>query len=460
MQHKVVFCFHTNDHEYSMGIGFIAAYLQQSGTEVDLVIYREIKDKQIDTPEEIARQILAKKPSVVAFSVMTFNWHRVRRVIELLRPHFTGMIIVGGYHAILAPDEVISFPGVDAVCTGEGELPMKELLESISDEQGEGLPRIPGMIFKNGSADRSKARWLIDDLAAYPYMNYELFEKEGQARLAEKFMGSLSVAGIFSLPVITGRGCPFRCTYCSNSALIELYGGVKRFLRKYEPHEIVARIRTVVQQYRPQFIEFLDETFTLDREWVNKFCVAYKSEVGLPFSIMSRIDKVDDETIELLANSGLKVVFFGLECGDEEYRTHYLKRVMINKTITSGAQLLKKHGIMIVTFNIFGMPFETPETVRKTHLLNAEIDPDAAIPFIYQPFPGTKLGQLAFEHNLASSPSEGVWDYCTPALDTDELPAAQVLESVEEFRRQFCSPQKVQRFYGRLKEIVGHTTSS
>ena len=118
MKHKVVFCFHTNDHEYSMGVGFISATLKQAGREVDLVIYREIPGKQIDTPDETAQSILDARPTVVAFSVMTFNWHRIRRVIDILRPRFDGMIVVGGYHAILAPAEINSSPGIDAVCTG------------------------------------------------------------------------------------------------------------------------------------------------------------------------------------------------------------------------------------------------------------------------------------------------------------------------------------------------------
>jgi radical SAM superfamily enzyme YgiQ (UPF0313 family) len=460
MKHKVVFCFHTNDHEYNMGIGFISAFLKQGGTDVDIVVYREIKGRDPDTPEDIAKQIIEKMPTVAAFSVMTFNWHRIRRVISLLRPEFDGLIVVGGYHAILAPEEVLAFPGVDVVCTGEGELPLRELVEHTVMRGGKNPPAIKGMLFRDAPAGPLREPWLIENLSEYPYMDYDLFDAEGTAGLSEKYMGMLSAAGIFSLPVITGRGCPYHCTYCSNSALIDRYGGVKRFLRKYDPPSAIDHIKGAVRKYKPSFLELLDETFTLSRKWVTEFCSLYRSEIGLPFSIMSRIDTVDDRTVSILAESGFKLVFFGIESGDEAYRTHYLKRMMSDRTIKEGARLLKRYGISIVTFNIFGMPFETKETIRKTYELNEEIEPDAAIPFIYQLFPGTDLARLAYEHHMAPPPPEDRWDYCTPSLDTSELPAAYVVEAVEEFRKRFGNQQRVQDLYKRLQDIAGLVSKS
>ncbi len=285
-------------------------------------------------------------------------------------------------------------------------------------------------------------------------MDYGLFDSEGTERLSKKFIGSLSPAGIFSLSVITGRGCPYQCTYCSNSALIDYYGGVKKFLRRYSVETAVRNVKTLAQRFRPQFIEFLDETFTLNKKWVEDFCALYKKEIGLPFSIMSRIDIMDDHLVSVLADAGLKLVFFGLESGDEDYRSRYLNRRMSNSTIIRGAHILRKHGIVIVTFNMFGMPFETRETIKKTFELNAAIQPDAAIPFIYQVFPATELARVAYENNMVKALPEGRWDYCTPALDTAELPAPDVVGIVQEFKERFGSPDIIQGVYSRLKQFV------
>lgn len=456
MRHKVVFCFHTNDHEYNIGIGFLSAFLKKNNIDVSLVIFREIDGKQKDSLEDVVLRILEEKPTVVAFSVMTFNWHHIRKVIRLLRPKFDGLIVVGGYHAVLSPTEVIAETGIDAICIGEGERPLLQLLEQYDNTAKRNFNAINGIVFadEKNSTKPFRKKWLVDSLEDYPYMDYELFDCEGHFRLPQKHIGTLSYAGIFSLPVITGRGCPYKCTYCSNSVLIENYGGLQNFLRKYSVESAIAHIKTLANRYNPQFIEFMDETFTLSRTWVKDFCSLYKKEIDTPYAIMSRIDTLDEETIDRMAESGLKLAFFGIECGDEEYRIKYLNRKMSNKTIKDGAALLKKRGIMIVTFNMFGMPFETKTTTRKTIELNEEIGPDTAIPFIYQPFPGTELSRIAYENNMALPPPQDRWDYCTTSLDTSDLPAKYVNEMVQQFREKFTSQKVVDIFYGKIRDVA------
>ena len=85
MSNKIVFAFHATDYEYNMGIGFLSAFLRQNGIETDIVIYREIPGKPSDTPEAVASSIFSKKPAIVAFSVMTFSWPQIEKVITLLR---------------------------------------------------------------------------------------------------------------------------------------------------------------------------------------------------------------------------------------------------------------------------------------------------------------------------------------------------------------------------------------
>lgn len=452
---KIVFCFHTHDHEVSFGVSSLSSALKRAGFATDLVIYRQMAGEVPDTPEQVASRILDKRPSIAAFSAMTFNWRKVQAVISLVRKGFDGLIVVGGYHAILAPEEVLSYPGVDAICIGEGEQPFIELANYCEKGYRKDPPEIYGLIFKGQglSPERLEKRWLMEDLEKYPFLDYDLFDCEGDRRLADKYLGTLSPAGVFSLPMITGRGCPYRCTYCSNSALIDFYGGPKRFVRRYSPGAAVAGIKSLVHTYEPQFLEFLDETFTLSKKWVKDFCLHYSENLKVPFLIMSRIDTIDEPTISLLAECGLKVFLFGIECGDEDYRVKYLKRRMSNKTIIEGARLLKKYGIISATFNMFGMPFETKETINRTIALNEEIEPDAAIPFIYQPFSGTELGRLAHDSNIVPPPPEEQWDFCSPSLDTPELPATYVVEVANRFRERFAS-RHIQAIYEKVRAIA------
>ena len=459
---KVVFCFHTNDHEFNIGIAFLDAALRRHKIETDLVIFREIPGKQVDIPEEVVSRILTKSPTIIAFSIMTFNWTRVQKVVALLRPKFDGLILAGGYHTILCPEEVLGFPGIDAVCLGEGEQPLLETLEFYNQHPLHEVPLIQGMRFKNASGDEGKdtTPWLLKRLEDLPYMDYEIFVREGDQPLNTKHIGILSPAGIFSLSVITGRGCPFHCTYCNNSALMKIYGGAKLYVRRYSTNAALSNVQMIATRYQPQFLEFLDETFTMNRAWTSKFCSQYSKAVGLPFSVMTRIDRLDDEIVGLMADSGLKLVSFGLECGDEDYRSKYLNRHMSNKLIKNGARILKKHGIMVITFNMFGMPFETKDTLQRTIDLNEDIQPEVAIPFIYQPLPNTRLAQMAYDHKMVPPRSEERWDFCSPALDTPELPASYVAEQMEVFRSRFSSQSKVGHVYARLRAIAGTRPAS
>jgi radical SAM superfamily enzyme YgiQ (UPF0313 family) len=316
------------------------------------------------------------------------------------------------------------------------------------------IPPVNGLIFGGEDPESLKERWIVERLEDYPYMDYALFDSEGGKKLSQRCLGSLSAGGIFSLPVITGRGCPYRCTYCSNSALLDFYGGAKKFLRRYSPDSVMAHIKSSSNLYRPQMLDFLDETFTQNRQWVRDFCSLYNKEVGLPFAIMSRIDTIDEDTISTMADSGLAVVYIGIESGDEEYRMSYLNRRMSNKIIKEGVAHLKKKGIIVVTFNILGMPFETKETIKNTFALNEEIEPDVAASFIYQPLPGTELATLAYEHSIAFSPHEDTWDFASPALDTAELPASYVSEMAGKFRERFANQNIVQDVYGRLRKLI------
>jgi anaerobic magnesium-protoporphyrin IX monomethyl ester cyclase len=456
MSNKIVFAFHATDYEYNMGVGFLSAFLRQNGLETDLVIFHEIPGKPVDTAEFVVSSILSKKPAIVALSVMTFSWARIKRVITLLRDAgFDGLIVVGGHHAILSPDEVLRHPGVDAVCLGDGELPLLEVARRFDGTNRRLLPPVLGMVYRGADAAAlTHGIWMIENLENYPYVDYGLFEAEGAVPLSKKIMGAMSHAGIHSLQLITGRGCPYKCTYCGNSALIDCYGGVKKFLRRYTPASAVENIKELTQRFGPQFLEFVDETFTLDRKWVKEFCRLFKSDVGLPFTIMSRIDIMDDDIASVLAEAGAKLVFFGLESGDEEYRVKYLNRKMSDKTIIEGAKILRKHGMMIVTFNIFGMPFETKENLKKTFDLNSAIEPDAAIPFIYQPIPSTELARIAYENNMVLERPEGRWDFSSLSLDTAELPAAYVAEAVGRFREKFTSQERVSGLYGKLRSFA------
>ncbi|OPL12207.1 MAG: hypothetical protein AVO38_04065 [delta proteobacterium ML8_D] len=448
---NVVFCYHTTDYEFNFSIALLSAALKPMHVNVSLVIFREIAGRPKDTLEETVQRIMEKKPDMVAFSIMTFNWIKIQKVITRLRRVFPSIIVVGGCHAILCPDDVLAFPGVDAVCPGDGEKPLQELVGFCQKHSMDSIPEIEGLRFKNSSSYNHVVPWCNEHLDAYPYLSFDIFDEERNQRLNQKITGMLSFAGIFSLPVITSRGCPYKCAYCNNRSFMEIFGGPKRFLRSYPASKVVADIKYLVERYQPDSIEFMDEMFLKHDRWMYEFCDAYSEEIGLPYTVLLRIDRCKEEIVRLLVNSGLKLVFFGLECGDETYRAKYLDRHMSNTDILKGAELLRRYDIMIVTSNMFGLPYETPEMIEKTISLNRKLQPDAVAPFIYQPLPKTKLGQMALEQGLAQPPPADQWDFLAPSLNSRELPATYVQKRVDAFLNEFNSPEKTMANISRIR---------
>ena len=452
---NVVFCYHSTDYEYHLGIATLAAALEPLHTTTSLVIYRElVTETSRDTVEDTVDRILVKNPDIVAFSVMTFNWRKIQKVIKLLRPSFSGLIVVGGCHAMLCPEEVLAFPGVDAVCPGEGEKPLRDLVQMAQRYSLQELPDIEGLYFSQDAGKNMSRPWCNEHPEDFPYLSYEIFDQERNKPMGKRVTGPFSFAGLNILPAITSRGCPYKCTYCNNHSFMNLFGP-QRFIRTFSVPWVVSQIKALVHTYHPEFIDFMDEMFLKGKPWMLEFCSQYNRDIGLPYSINVRIDRCTEDIVRLLADSGLKLVLFGLECGDETYRSQFLNRHMSNADILRGADILRKYGILIISFNMFGLPLETPEIMAKTFELNRQLQPDAIAPFIYQPMPQTPLGRLAFEHGLVQDPPEDHWDYLVPALDSEVLPAGYVQEQVELFRQEFNSPEHILAVTNKMRTFTG-----
>ena len=194
---NVVFCYHSTDYEYHLGIATLAAALEPLHTTTSLVIYRElVTETSRDTVEDTVDRILVKNPDIVAFSVMTFNWRKIQKVIKLLRPSFSGLIVVGGCHAMLCPEEVLAFPGVDAVCPGEGEKPLRDLVQMAQRYSLQELPDIKGLYFSQDAGKNMSRPWCNEHPEDFPYLSYEIFDQERNKPMGKRVTGPFSFAGL------------------------------------------------------------------------------------------------------------------------------------------------------------------------------------------------------------------------------------------------------------------------
>lgn len=156
------------------------------------------------------------------------------------------------------------------------------------------------------------------------------------------------------------------------------------------------------KKYGFKRVYFWDDVFCRDSRWLEEFSTKYKTAVGLPFHCLSRPENITDKTIRLIKEAGCSHVNIGIESGNERIRKQVLNRKMTNEQIIRAANLIKKNGIKLNVFNMFGIPGESAEDMWDTLALNEKVKPDGTLSFLLSPFPGTKIAKTAVTAGLMS----------------------------------------------------------
>ncbi len=397
---RLVFSFYSPDgNEVAMPLASMSAYLKRDFPWVDVILkpILIIRDAEAYNPENYARSIAELQPDLIAFSVMSPHWYPMEPYFAVLKSMLPELpICIGGYQAMLSQEQTIENPNIDFICVGDGEYAIGNLVQFL---RGSKDGPVDGMWEKlsDGEVIRTEPHQ-IGDLASLPFPDYDIFAKDG--RFVDVNTSIFGPKEKVVLPVMTGRGCPYRCTYCCNTPLLDGWKTKKEFLRKYDPEDMVNELIRLRDKYNVGYFEFWDELFLSNLKFVRAFFEIYKEKIRLPFSINSRVEVMNEKFCESAAEAGCHTIWFGIESGDEKYRTSFLGRKMTNQQIVDAAENCKKAGINRLTFNIVGMPLETAENMRQTLELNRRIAPEFFFFFPYIPLRGTPLYDRAEAEGL------------------------------------------------------------
>lgn len=396
---KIAFCiFNDYPQLVSIPISSISAYIKEHNTNIDVKLFHIIEfiNEEKYNPEGFSNYLKNWGPDIFAISILSTHWDGIKPYLSEIKKQIPNLLIlVGGYQAILKSEETINFPPIDFLCDGDGEIPTDSLIKYLRGERKEspvGLwEKLPnGTILKT-------PKYNLEDLTSIPFPDYTIYEINGSIKVTN--LNSRPVQKRF-LPVMTGRGCLYNCTYCSNSTLRKMWPNKKSFMRKYDLDLYVDELIRLRDRYEIEYFEFWDELFFGDVPWVLALFDEYRKRVKIPFSVVSRIEVMDYERCKKAADAGCEAIYFGIESGSEEYRRKYLKRFDKNQQIIDAAENCLKVGIKRITFNIMGMPFETKEQMIETLELNKLINPEYFCIFTYIPLKGTKLYDVAEENDL------------------------------------------------------------
>lgn len=373
----------------NLGIGYLMSMLKCHGHEVKLIFdpgldnnlyfkapylkWLNNHSKMVDDAREFA-------PGLIAIGALTNLWSYAGEMAHRLKEATGAPIVVGGHHAQTLPDYVLQHPAVDFVCTGEGENPLLELADKL--DAREDVTNIRGTwAKKNGQVFRNEMANLEEDLDRFPFPEKEAWVEHG-------CVGT-------HLEIFTGRGCPFKCTFCNIHYQAEIFKGYGSFVRKRSVECVIQELREYVGKYRPTYLMIHDDNFTATSKWAKAFCEAYKAEFDIPWFCFGYPTTIKEDLIRKMKEAHCHTIFMGVDSGSEEVRRVLMERPMKDELIYKAAGIIQDAGINLHLSAIYGVPGETEEQMWQTLEMMEKIKPAQSSSYIFYPFPKTKLHDKA-----------------------------------------------------------------
>lgn len=328
------------------GFTYVAKRFRKNGFKVKVLINTFLDFK---TNEEILKIITHENPDIVGFSYVTLNLLEVYHLQKLVNKQgFT--VVAGGDHPTICPDEVLD-NGADFVIRGEGELAIDDFCKWFQEgrklEERKNIRSASfmesGRVVHNPTAPRIKDLDSLGDLEVAD-MDLEPF------RLVDGSIKGFNV-------ILGGRGCPFRCTFCSHSAWLQ-----------YSYRSVDSMLEDMVQRRKKYGIKTFfisDENFSVNKEKAINFCRRLiKEKVDFKWMAQTRISCVDEEILKLFKESGCEQISYGVESLDD----YTLKKIRKGHTAAqaySAVEMTGKIGVPMYVNLMTGFPWQTVEAVRK-----------------------------------------------------------------------------------------------
>ncbi len=363
------------------GVIELSGFLKAKGHEATVLI----DDLEVD----LLAAIESTQADLLGISCMSTETGWLAETATEIRQRFPNApLAVGGVHAMLYPEMVMSIAAVDYVCTGDGEMNLLQLFEAIAGKRA--IDTVPGIGYRTPGGQiaftpRAPLYQTLDGSLADRDIYYERYPQLGRDEL-KQFSGS--------------RGCPFACAFCFNSQLRRIAQGLGAYVRRKPPEHFIEEITKTVSRYGVKTVYFADDLFLTNKTWLRSFLALYKERINAPFMCSVRADAVDEEIAEMLAEAGCTTITFGLETGNEELRKTVLQKSITDAHIRRCAHVLRKHKIRMQSSNMFCIPDETFEDALKTVKLNIDVGVKFAFCTVFMPFPGTPLSDYCISKGL------------------------------------------------------------
>jgi radical SAM superfamily enzyme YgiQ (UPF0313 family) len=386
------------------GLKFLHYYLLHSGYNSFLLCLPNFDKNDSHAFNNIIKFIDNKKPGFIGISLMSLEYSNAAALTDSLKNRFSNIpVIWGGIHPTIDPDTCLV--SADYVCLGEGE---RSILDFADAANTNGDPKgINNLCYmENGRLRKNPMYPLIenlDDIPSYEHIpdNGFLQEKNGLIQKINKkafrrynrFRGTI-------YDTVSSRGCPFKCTFCCNNSLADLYDNKSRIIRRRGIENVILELEKAVNQYPEiEYIHFLDDCFSMaSRNHIKDFCNVYKERVRRPFITHEIPTNVEREKVKYMKNAGLVWVEIGLQSGSDVVCKDIYKRGSCKADYLNSMKIMRDNNVAVVCDVILDNPYEKEE--EKLETLQALIEtPRPVLPHFFSLtlYKGTELHDMVMK---------------------------------------------------------------
>ncbi len=384
-----------------LGIAYMAGVLQENNIDVEIL---DATAEDMDF-KDVEKELLKRKPDLVALTALTPTIGRALETAQVVKETLPDSIVVmGGYHPTFNFIETLEDENVDIVIRGEGEYIMLNLVQALENQSS--LHDVKGIVFEDKNSKEivvNPEAPLIQDLDELPFPALNLLPMK-KYRLLDM--------DTHMTTMITTRGCPMQCSFCSSAAM----HGKK--IRERSVENIVDEIEYLKTNYDIDTIAFMDDTFTLKKRKVMAICdEILKRNIEIMWGCTSRVDTLDEKLLKKMKEAGCITIFIGVESADQQQLDNMCKNTTIAK-IENAFKIAHKLKIRTIASVALGMPGDTKEIMNKTVKFVHKLKPNYAIYSLATPYPGTRFYKEAFEKNLIKIKDWSKYTLITPILET------------------------------------------
>lgn len=388
-----------------LGLGYVAASCKNFSVEILDMEANEIKTQ--DVWQEIRRY----SPKIIGITVISSTIEQAKKICNIVRKNSKIKIVLGGPHAVLDPESLIYF--ADYVVCGEAEMMINELLHYLINKKGN-LNKIKNLLYIKNKKIIYTKKDMIKNLDDIPFPKRKLWDKQDYFHFFAKKRPYTSV--------ITSRGCPYQCIYCTP---------IYRTVRRRSVENVIKEIKEIISEFNTTDIEFFDETFNLGEKWVIDFCKRIiDDKIKISWRARCRPDLVTEESTKLMKEAGCYMISLGVESANDKTLNFFNKGYNL-KHVENAIRIIKKYKIELHAYFIIGSPTENKEETLNTINFSIKKPFDYVIFSILTPQPGTKLREIAIENKWLSDYKidfNKIKGYCYPIMSHPYLKKEEIMK--------------------------------